>query len=203
MLYDFFALALVALALYYGRIAWHLLVSSRPLVQSFGSLAVCLAILGLPFGALVYLLCDRDIPVTWLSVTGPVLYAALVGFYTSILRGVLFYGIPEVEFSRVLRQALESEGAAFSEQIGRIEVLGRDFDLSYSYNPTTGAGLLRFRHLKGKTDRALARRFFITFRNSLKQVYQPRRGLGFLYGVFFAGLLVVAWQLIMTSLRSH
>ena len=203
MLYDFFAVALVALALYYGRVAWRLLVTSRPLVQSWWSLAVCLAVLGLPFVALVYLLWERDVAVTWLSITGPILYVALVGFYASLLRGVLFYGIPEVEFSRVLRQVIEAEGAAFSEQIGRIELLGRDFDLSYSYNPTTGAGLLRFRHLKGKADRALARRFFKTFRSRVKQVLQPRRRLGFLYSVFFAGLLVVAWQLLMTSLRSR
>ena len=203
MLYDLFAVALVALALYYGRVAWRLLVSSRPLVQSSWSLAICLAVLGLPFVALVYLLWERDVAVTWLSITGPILYVALVGFYASLLRGVLFYGIPEVEFSRVLRQVLEAEGAAFSEQIGRIELLGRDFDLSYSYNPTTGAGLLRFRHLKGKADRALARRFFKTFRSRVKQVLQPRRRLGFLYGVFFAGLLVVAWQLVMISQRSR
>ena len=203
MLYDLFAVALVGLVLYYGRVAWRLLVSSRPLVQSAWILAVCLAVLGLPFASLVYLLWDKDIAVTWLSVFGPILYAALVVFYATILRGVLFYGIPEVDFSRVLRQALESEGTAFSEQIGRIELLGRDFDLSYSYNPTTGAGLLRFRRLKGKADRVLARRFFKAFRARLKNVLQPRRGLGFLYSVYFAGLLVVAWQLILTALRSR
>ncbi len=202
MIFDLFTIALAGIAVYYGRVAWRLLIRSRPLVQASWVLAVFWGLLGLPFGALLYLMINRDVPMTWFTLTGPLLYGALVVFYSAILRGVLFYGIPEPDFSQALRQALEAEGMAFSEQIGRIELLGRDFDLSYSYNPTTGSGFLRFRRLKSKDNRSTARRVLKFFRERLTLVLQPRRRIGILYAVFCAGLLVVAVQLFLTALRS-
>ncbi|NNM68131.1 MAG: hypothetical protein HKM06_08995 [Spirochaetales bacterium] len=202
MIFALFSAAFVVITIFYLTIAIRILFLGKPTILRSSWVVTFLGLLIIPFTYQVLTYVKGDSPFSWIGLTGPVLYLALLVFYFFVMKGYTFYGVAENDFQTALREALKGAGLNFEEKIGRIEFTGSDMVLRYSYNAFSGSGILRFQKAQTPENVMTSQKVVLGFREFfvLKKI-KTRKGVGVLYLLFSLVLLFLTGQLLNMLLR--